>query len=649
MEVVGVYPIILGLRDRRVLVVGGGAVAERKVRGLREAGARIVVVAPALTPELARWSAAGELRWEARVFAPGDATGALLVFAATGDAAVDAFVIADARAHGALVNNARDGAAGDFHTPAVHRSGSLTVTVDSAGLAPSFTRRIRDELALQFDARFARAAATLGALRERVIAVVPPERRAEVLKHFAERDIDDLAAMAPSAIEHEVERTVDTLGGAVHGDPSMLICVSRKSPLAMWQARAIMSTLARAGIASTVVTVTTTGDAVRDRPIGAVGSDGVFVKELERALREERADYAVHSAKDLPSTLASDMTLAALAKRADPRDAFCSERYASFDALPAGAVVGTSSPRRRAQLASLRSDLTFSDIRGNVETRLRKLRDGEVDAIVLACAGLERLGLTATHTVPFAADVLVPAVGQGALAVEMRAGDPRIARVGALVSDAATEIAVRAERAFLATTRGGCQAPVGAHAVYTGGRLALGAAIVAPDGSAVIRDDTTIQTDVVAEAEAAAVALAQRMLAAGGEALLADVRRPASPLAGHLFVLPRTQPRPSRIAAALREAGAEVVEARDSAAAVAALVGRSPTGLLFPSSGAVGAVAAYLNELHAERARPIVAAMGPASARAAEAAGWPPDVVAAEADVGTFVHTVTRFVLEKSS
>ncbi len=649
MEGRGVYPIILGLGDRRVLVVGGGAVAERKIRGLRDAGARIVVVAPQVTPELASLAASGALAWERRAFAAGDANGALLVFAATGDASVDAAVVADAHAHGALANAARDGAAGDFHTPAVHRSGTLTVTVDSGGVAPSFTRRIRDELALQFDARFARAAATLAALRERTLAVVPPDGRAAVMRHFAERDIDDLAAMAPSAIEHEVDRAVDTLGGAVPSDPSMLTCVSRKSPLAMWQARAIMATLARAGIASTVITVTTTGDAVRDRPIGALGSDGVFVKELERALRESRADYAVHSAKDLPSTLASDMTLVALAKRADPRDAFCSERYATFAALPPGAKVGTSSPRRRAQLAALRPDLVFTDIRGNVETRLRKLRDGDVDAIVLACAGLDRLGLAATHTVPFAPDVVVPAVGQGALAVEMRADDARSARIAALVADPATEMAVRAERAFLATTRGGCQAPVGAHAVYTDGELVLSAAIVAPDGTAVVRDGCTLRTASVADAEAAAVELARRMLAAGGEALLEGVRTPVSPLAGHLFVLPRTQPRPSRIASALREAGAEVVEARDSAAAVAALAGRSPTGLLFPSSGAVRAVAAYLSELRAERARPIVAAMGPSSASAAEAAGWPPDVVAAEADVGSFVHTVTRFVLEKSS
>ena len=208
---VGVYPIILALRGRRVVVVGGGAVAERKVRGLRESGARITLISPTADRRAARLG-------ERRASSLGAAS-LRLRRCRRRDAGVrrhrrrrvNAAVVVDARKHGVLVNAASDAAHGDFLTPAVHRAGALTVTVDSAGLSPSFTRRIRDELALQFDARFARAAATLGALRERVLAVVPPEQRADVMRHFAERDIDDLAAMPPGAIEHEVERAVDTL------------------------------------------------------------------------------------------------------------------------------------------------------------------------------------------------------------------------------------------------------------------------------------------------------------------------------------------------------------------------------------------------------------------------------------------------------
>jgi hydroxymethylbilane synthase len=643
-----VFPISLTLSGRRVVVVGGGAVAERKVRALLDAGAGVTVISPDLSPELTRLAEAGDLAWERRLFAFGDCAGAALAFAATDDAAVNAAVVVDARNNGVLVNDAGDGARGDFLTPAVHRAGNLTVTVDSAGLSPSFTARIRDELAVQFDARYARAAATLGAVRERVLAVVPPDRRPAVMRHFAERDIDDLASMPPGAIEHEVERAVDTLGGVRPSELSTLICASRASALAMWQTRSIMARLAEAGLPSTVLNVTTEGDTVQDRSLAAIGTDGVFVKELELALRERRADYAVHSCKDLPSALPDDMMLAAVTLREDPRDAFCSENYASFDALPPGARVGTSSPRRRAMLRALRPDLTYEDIRGNVDTRLRKLRTDEYDAIVLAMAGMKRLGLAATHTVPLGLDILVPAVAQGALGIEMLAGDPRAARIRTLLNDPHTEVAVRAERAFLRTLRGGCQAPVGAHATFDGEFLQLHAAIAAADGSTVVRGERRLQLTALAAAEAAAVALAEELLAAGGAALLAapDTGH-AGVLAGELFLLPRTQDRPSRIAAALREAGAEVVEAVDGAAAGAALAGRTPNAILFPSSGSVRAIAAYLAERHA--ARPIVAAMGPASAAAAAEAGWPADVVAPDADVAAFVHTVTHFVLEHTT
>jgi hydroxymethylbilane synthase len=643
-----VFPISLTLTGRRVLVVGGGVVAERKVRALLEAGARVTVISPALTRQLAQWAEAGEIAWTARLFAFGDCTGFALAFAATDDAGINAAVVVDAHQHGILVNDAGDAQRGDFITPAVHRSGKLTVTVDSSGLAPAFTARIRDELAVQFDSRYARAAATLGALRERVLAVVPIDRRAAVMRHFADRDIDDLASMPAGAVEHEVERAVDTLGGVRPSELSTLVGATRGSALALWQTRSVMAQLAGGGIPSTVLTVTTKGDVVQDRPLTAVGNDGVFVKELENALREKRADYAVHSCKDLLSTLPADMTIAAIGKREDARDAFCSEHYASFEALPAGARVGTSSPRRRALLRALRPDLTYLDIRGNIDTRLRKLCDGEYDAIVLAAAGLKRLDLSAPYTVPFPLDMLVPAVAQGALAIEMRAGDPRIARVRELLNDPHTELAVRAERAFLRTLRGGCQVPVGAHASYDGEFLLMHAAIAAPDGSTVIRGDRRVTTTSSEEMQNVATALAESMLAEGGAALLAapDEGRPGV-LAGTLFLLPRTQERPSRIAAALREAGAEVIEAVDGQAAVAALAGRTPNAVLFPSSGSVRAIATYLAERHG--ARPIVAVMGPASAAAASEAGWPADVVAAATDIPSFVHTVTHYVLEHTT
>jgi hydroxymethylbilane synthase len=666
-----VYPVALSVRGRRAVVVGGGGVAERKVRGLLDAQADVKVVAPALSAPLAALAEAGAIGWEPRRYTAGDLAGAFIAFAATDDRAANAAVVSEARAAGILVNDASDAERGDFATPAVHRAGPLTVAVDPGGLSPSFTKRVRDELALQFDARYARAAATLAALRERVLTVVPPERRAEVMRHFAERDIEDLAAMPPGAVEHEVERAAETLAGVVPSSTTPLVCATRASALAMIQAKQVMAALARAGLPSTVLEVTTRGDAVQDRSIASIGTDNVFVKELELALRERRADYAVHSCKDLPSTLPDDMTLAAVTAREDARDAYCSERYPDFAALPAGARVGTSSPRRRAQLRALRPDLVYEDVRGNVDTRLRKLREGQYDAIVLACAGLNRLGARATHTVPFPVEQLTPAVGQGALGVETRDGDPLAHRLAAALSDPRTSLAVRAERAFLRTCRGGCQAPIGCHATWDDGRLRITGAIAASDGARlqttgaiaapddgrpgvaghdavehVVRGsrEAVIGVADVASAEALGVALARELLAEGGAALLGG-----GPLAGRVFLLPRTQDRPSRIAPALRDAGAEVVEAPDSAAAAQALGGRVPTAILFPSSGSVGAIADYLGRLRAGGHRPVVAAMGPSSSETAGAHGWPPDIVAPSAEVGAFVQTVTRFVLENGA
>jgi hydroxymethylbilane synthase len=632
------------MRGRRAVVVGGGAVAERKVRGLLPAQAAVLVVSPTLTPPLAALAEAGAITWEPRRYAPGDLAGAFVVFAATGDDAINVSIVAAARAAKILVNDASDAARGDFATPAVHRAGPLTVTVDSSGLAPAFTKRIRDELALQFDARYARAAATLGALRERVHAVVPRELRAAVMQHFAERDVDELAAMPPGAVEHEVERATETLAGVVPAQTRALICASRGSALAMTQSRSVMSALARAGLPSTVLEVTTRGDTMVDGPIAALG-ENVFVTELERALRDGRADYAVHSAKDLPSTLPGDMTLAAVTVREDARDAYCSERYPSFAELPPGARVGTSSPRRRAQLRAQRDDLAYDDVRGNVDTRLRKLRDGAYDAVVLACAGLNRLGARATYTLPFAVEIVTPAVGQGALAVETRAGDPIAHRLDAVLTDPQTSIAVRAERAFLRTLRGGCQAPIGCHAGWAAGRFQILGAVAARDGSRVLRSsrDAVIDVRDVASAEAVAVALAGDLLAEGGAGLL------GGPLSGRVFLLPRTQERPSRIAPALRDAGAEVVEASDSASAARALAGRIPNAILFPSSGSVGAITDYLAELRGGGHRPLVAAMGASSSATAGAHGWPPDVVAPSAEVGAFVQSVTRYVLENGA
>jgi len=260
-------------------------------------------------------------------------------------------------------------------------------------------------------------------------------------------------------------------------------------------------------------------------------------------------------------------------------------------------------------------------MRGNVDTRLRKLRDGEYDAIVLAMAGLRRLGARATHTVPFSIEELVPAVAQGALAIETRAGDEHLAaQLRAAVNDATAELCVACERAALRALRAGCTAPVGIHATVNDGIMTVDGFYSSGDG-AVRRERLEEPVGSLDRAEALGIAIAGRL---------------APPLAGRLIVLPRTQDRPSRIAQALRELGAEVVELREGDAGPDPAE-RSVDMVLFPSSGAVAAALPFLKRLTSGDGRPLVAAMGPSSSEAARAAGFEPDAIAADASVGALV------------
>lgn len=507
----------------------------------------------------------------------------------------------------------------------------------------------------------AAAARTLARMRTYIKTVLPPAARGKVFHTLAQLPIERLAAMNPVQAEHEVEHAIAALRQAQDDekiaqddekfahDRTVLVAASRASALAMTQTRAVAAKLAQHGIATEIVNVTTTGDRVQDRALVAIGAESLFVKELEVALRDGRAQYAVHSCKDLPSTLPSDMHIAAISVREDPRDAFCSERYESFATLPPGARVGTSSLRRRAQLAALRGDLQYVDIRGNVDTRLRKLREGAYDAIVLASAGLRRLGARATHTVPFEVTEFVPAVAQGALAIETRADADSIAKqLRDAINDDATAIAVFCERAALRALQGGCQAPIGIHARFDGACLIVDGVIASLDGKDVVRDRRSAPVTSIAAAEALGEELAQSLIAAGAPKILALSPRPqALPLAGKVVVLPRTHDRASRIAAALRADGAEVVEVRSGDVDAADLGQRVPDVILFPSSAAVNAASAYLHRVHRYERRPAVAAMGPATSAAAHAAGFTPDVVAPEAEIDALVGALRAHLLAK--
>jgi hydroxymethylbilane synthase len=488
-------------------------------------------------------------------------------------------------------------------------------------------------------------------MRTYIKTVLPAPQRAQVFHAMARLPVEQLAAMNRVQAEHEVEHAIQSMVRAGSDDDvrdtNVLVAASRASALAMTQTRMVAAKLAQHGIATQILNVTTTGDRVQDRSLAAIGAESLFVKELELALREGRADYAVHSCKDLPSTLPDDMRIAAISAREDPRDVFCSERYESFRSLPAGARVGTSSLRRRAQLAALRGDLQYVDIRGNVDTRLRKLREGQYDAIVLAAAGLRRLGAAARYMVPFEVSEIVPAVAQGALAIETRGDAQQITRrIHDAINDEQAERAVRCERAALRALQGGCQAPIGIHAQIDGGELLVSGVIASLDGKSVLREQRRAAVLHAEQAEALGRELAQALLAAGAQEILARSPRPqALPLSGKVVVLPRTQERASRIAAALRADGAEVVEVRAGEAEASNLGARIPDVIVFPSSASVNAAAAYLHRVHRYDRRPAVAAMGPASSAAAHAAGFTPDVVAPEAEIDALVGALRAHLL----
>ena len=293
---------------------------------------------------------------------------------------------------------------------------------------------------------------------------------------------------------------------------------SRGSQLALWQANHVAALLREQGHTVEIEVIKTTGDKITSVALAKVGTKGMFTKEIEEALHDHRVDLAVHSLKDVPTELEHEFELAAIMKREDPRDAFISVNFSSLQELPQGAKVGTSSLRRQCQLKSVRPDLEVFPLRGNVDTRLRKLESGEYDAIILAAAGVLRLGLDTHVRSRISADVMCPAVGQGALAIEVRRGDQQTKTLLAFLNDADTYAAIDCERALLGSLGGGCQVPIGAYAEKRGGRLVLRAMVGRPDGSEILREQADGTDGVKLGRETA-----QTLLWRGADKILNDV------------------------------------------------------------------------------------------------------------------------------
>lgn len=301
-----------------------------------------------------------------------------------------------------------------------------------------------------------------------------------------------------------------------------LVIATRESPLALWQARHVQALLREAhpGLPVDLLPMTTTGDQRLEGPLSQVGGKGLFVKELEQALLHGRAHIAVHSMKDVPAEQPPGLMLAAFLAGEDPRDAFVSARFDGLDALPQGACVGTSSLRRQTQLRHLRPDLRIEVLRGNVGTRLRKLDEGQYDAILLACAGLIRLGLPERIREALPVDRFVPAVGQGIVGIECRADDAETRARLVPLHDQESAVRLAAERALNARLGGSCQVPVAGHARIEGRRLHLDALVGDPQGHRLVRRQASASLD---EATSLGQALASELLAAGGAEILADL------------------------------------------------------------------------------------------------------------------------------
>ncbi len=297
---------------------------------------------------------------------------------------------------------------------------------------------------------------------------------------------------------------------------------TRRSPLALWQAEHVAERLraAHPGLRTELVEMTTRGDKLLDAPLAKVGGKGLFVKELEQGMLEGIADIAVHSMKDVPVEFPQGLHLAAILEREDPRDALVSNRYPSFQALPHHAKIGTSSLRRQCQIRERFPDCEILHLRGNVNTRLAKLNAGEFDAIVLAAAGLKRLGLGGLITETLSTDISLPAIGQGAIGIECRSDDSRINQLINCLHDDKTAIRVLAERAMNARLQGGCQVPIAGYAELENGTLRLRGLVGSPDGRHMIRGEVSGPSEM---AVSLGTSLAEELLGKGADSILREI------------------------------------------------------------------------------------------------------------------------------
>lgn len=533
------YSMLVDLRSRRCVIIGGGKVAERKVRGLLDSGAdEVIVIAPTASQGLTDLEAKGSIRLLRREYQEEDLKGAFLVFAATDRREINEAVSRDGTRLGLLVNVVDRAEEGGFITPSVVRRGDLLLSVTTGGASPSLTARIRQELAEQYGDDYRVRVEILRMLREKVLSTAADHASKQELLRYAAQEITALNLDIENFSNHEyvnqwmmrLETGGNNMAYKVEGR-RIIVVGTRQSALALTQTGQVIDQLkALCAIHNLpyefeIRKIVTKGDRILDVTLSKVGGKGLFVKEIEQALFDEEIDLAVHSMKDMPYELPEGLVNGAVPKRVDPRDCLIAKDGLSLDQLPQGAKVGTSSLRRSSQLKNARPDLQIESIRGNIDSRIGKLETEGFDAIVLAAAGLHRMGWEEKISSYVPVEVSVPAVGQGALGIECRADDQEIRDLLALYTDSMTLLAVRAERSFLGELNGGCQIPIGAYATIIEQQegespmLELTGIVGSPDGAVLLKETLRGR-----DPEALGKEIADALRARGADRILAEVR-----------------------------------------------------------------------------------------------------------------------------
>jgi len=514
------FPIFVNLRGQRCTVIGGGRVAARKAGALIEAGATVKVISPRVCGALRQLLESSQLSHVEREYRAGDLAGSLLVFAATDAPETNAAVSREAQSLGILINVADDPERCSFILPSRIVRSPIQIAISTHGASPALARHLKERVSEALPFEYQQLADLLGRLRSEMGATdLPSSARAARWQQVVESEV--LSLLRAHRAEEAEAAARRILGLPPTREKKVaartrLVVGTRGSKLARAQTQWVCARLREISIDAESKTVRTSGD----RRKGLLGPPplGAFVREIEDALRRGEIDVAVHSLKDLPTGDREGLTIAAVPIREDPRDALVSVSGHGLAGLPPNSRVATSSPRRLAFGRAFRPDLVFVAVSGNVDTRLRKLSQGECDALIVAYAGLTRLGLSDRVSELIPPEVMPPAPGQGALALQVRASSA-VAKQLAALDHCPTRCAVTAERAFLAALGEGCSLPAGALGEVEGDGLVLQGAVADLDGNVVIRGRVEGSAST---AEDIGKRLAEQVLAGGAKRLLEE-------------------------------------------------------------------------------------------------------------------------------